>query len=151
MGWEPAVGHGTVKRILILTDSDLLFYIIKANLQQPHLQLELRNPIPVAQSSETNVNIVQTVYDNQIDPCSEVDLIVVAHSAHTSEPVVTLAQAQLVDQIGRIPILIISDRPFEAKPVEQIYHLDFPFDSVELRNTVEDLLVNKQAKRINCY
>ena len=36
-----------------------------------------------------------------------------------------------------------------AKTVEQIYHLDFPFDSVELRHTVEDLLVNKQAKRIN--
>jgi hypothetical protein len=142
MGQETTVCNEALKRVLILTDSDLLFHIIKANLQRPHLRLKLRNPIPVAQSFEAAVNVVQTANDNQTDPFSEIDLIIVAHSAHTSEPIVTLAQAHLADQIGRIPILIISDRPFDAKPVEQIYHLDFPFNSVELRYTVEDLLAN---------
>ena len=140
MGGETMVGNGTVKRIVVLTDSDLLFKIIKANLQQPKLRLALHNPFFGTQPVETKANLVQTVCDHQSDPFSEVDLIIVAHSAHTSEPVVTLAQAQLANQIGLIPILIISDRPFEARPVQQIYHLDFPFNSAQLRHTVEDLL-----------
>jgi hypothetical protein len=141
MGGETTIGNGTVKRIFVLTDSDLLFNIIKANLQQPKLRLGLHNPFSGAQPVETKANLVQTACgDHQGDPFSEVDLIIVAHSAHTSEPVVTLAQAHLANQIGQIPILIISDRPFEARPIQQIYHLDFPFDSAKLRQTVEDLL-----------
>lgn len=140
MGGETIARNGTVKRIFVLTDSDLLYTIIKANLQQPHLRLALHNPFSDARSIEARNNPVQTGCDHQGDPFSAVDLIIVAHSAHTSEPVVTLAQAKLANQIGRIPILIISDRPFEARPVQQIYHLDFPFDSANLRHTVEDLL-----------
>ena len=140
MGGEMMVGNGTVKRIFVLTDSDLLFNIIKANLQQPKLRLALHNPFSGAHSAEAKADPVQTVYNHQDDLFSEVDLIIVAHSAHSSEPVVTLAQAQLANLIGRIPILIISDRPFEGRPAQQIYHLDFPFDSTNLRHTVEDLL-----------
>ena len=143
MGRKTADECATTKNVLVLTDSELLFFIIKANLQQVHLRIKLHNSVSVAPSLETNTNLLQTVSHNQIDIFSAVDLIIVAHSAYCSEPVVTLAQARLTDQIGRVPILIISDRPFEAKPVEQIYHLDFPFDSVKLRRTVESLLANR--------
>lgn len=140
MGGETTAGNGTVKRIFVLTDSDLLYTIIKANLQQPNLRLALHNPFANSRSVEARANLVQTNCNHQGDPFSAVDLIIIAHSAHTSEPVVTLAQAKLANQIGRIPILIISDRPFEARPIQQIYHLDFPFDSANLRHTVEVLL-----------
>ena len=51
-----------------------------------------------------------------------------------------LARTGLTGRIGHTPLLIISEHPFEPSPDQQIFHLDFPFDSVALRYTVQRLL-----------
>jgi hypothetical protein len=68
--------------------------------------------------------------------------MIVAMSSHTSEPVVTLARASLAGSIGQIPLLIISDRPFDSAPDDRITHLDFPFDIERLCLTVREMLRN---------
>ncbi len=56
------------------------------------------------------------------------DLIIVALSSFSSEPVVALSRASLVNRVGRVPVLIISDKPFDSAPDHQITYLEFPFD-----------------------
>jgi hypothetical protein len=70
----------------------------------------------------------------------DVDLIVVATSSPSSEPVVELARSALTGYIGRVPLLIISDRPFAPDPQDWITHLSFPFQVDELRDRVRELL-----------
>jgi hypothetical protein len=69
---------------------------------------------------------------------SGVDLIVLGMSSPASEPVVALSRASLVGCVGQIPLLIISNRPFE--PEDRIVHLDFPFDIDDFDATVTRLL-----------
>ena len=65
----------------------------------------------------------------------DLDLLVLAISSPSKEPIVELARASLVERIGRVPLLIISDRPFHSEPGEPIVHLDFPFsiDALEIK------------------
>ena len=51
-----------------------------------------------------------------------------------------LHQARLLDQIGRVPVLIISERGFAPSLGDLIFHLDFPFEADALRRQVQDLL-----------
>ena len=69
------------------------------------------------------------------------DLIVVAMSRSSGEPLLALAQASLVQSVGQVPVLIISDRPFDPSPTDGISYLAFPFQVEELRSTVMGLLV----------
>jgi DNA-binding NtrC family response regulator len=68
------------------------------------------------------------------------DLMIVAMSSPTSEPIVALARASLAVQIGQIPLLIISNRPFDSTPEDRITYLDFPFDIDRLCYTVRKML-----------
>jgi hypothetical protein len=70
------------------------------------------------------------------------DLMIVAMSSPTSEPVVALARASLAGLIGQVPLLIISDQPFDCTPDDLITHLDFPFDIDRLCYTVREMLQN---------
>ena len=65
----------------------------------------------------------------------------VAMISPASEPVVALARASLADRIGRVPLQIVSDRPFDSEPDEQIIHLDFPFDIDRLHDKVKKVLL----------
>jgi len=67
-------------------------------------------------------------------------LVVLALSHTGHEPVIALAQAGLTHLIGAIPLIIISDRPFQTNPEQAIYHLPFPFCAYTLQQTVNDLL-----------
>ena len=67
-------------------------------------------------------------------------LLILALSRSSNEPVVVLAQAGLAQFIGVVPLLIISDRPFMADPVRNIFHLPFPFGADALQQSVTDLL-----------
>jgi DNA-binding response OmpR family regulator len=58
----------------------------------------------------------------------DLDLVIVALSSPASEPLVMLARARVTPRIGRVPILIISDKPFESDPDTRITYLNFPFD-----------------------
>ena len=116
------------KRVLVLGDSQLLFNVIEANLKQPGLKIErfeLRRGSPGCPMSQATPGF---------------DLIIVAGSSPCSEPVVSLSRAALTEHIGRTPILIISDRAFEADREDLIYHLDFPFQPDALQELVTALL-----------
>jgi DNA-binding response OmpR family regulator len=119
------------KRVLVLSDSDLLFEVIEANLKQICLQVD-GNQRPG--KSDLQHQDSKQIRD---DDC---DLIIVALSSPYGEQVVTLFDAALTGQIGRVPLLIISERSFDASNKGKIFHLEFPFDARELRHKVQGLL-----------
>ncbi len=115
------------KRVLVLSDNDGLSKAIELNLE--------RSDLKVVRFALTSVERRK----NQVE-VGDFDLIVLAMSLPTSEPVVALARASLARRIGQVPILIISDRPFYSDPDDQITHLDFPFDIDRLHDTIEAIL-----------
>jgi hypothetical protein len=46
----------------------------------------------------------------------------------------------LTGRVGQVPLLIISDRPFDSVPEVRIFHLDFPFGVDGLRDKVKEIL-----------
>lgn len=115
------------KRVLVLSDNNGLSRAIELNLERSGLEvvkLALSSPGQRGRQAEVG----------------DFDLIVVAMSSPTNEPVVALAKASLAGLIGQVPILIISDRPFHSDPDDQIIHLDFPFDIDKLYDKVKEIL-----------
>ena len=131
MGKNLITENETEQSILVLSDSELLSNVIWANLQQSYLKVYHRNPTD---------NKISALPNNESSGNSKFDLIIVASSSPTTEPVVALAEAALGDQIGHTPLLIISNRNFTANHEKQIFHLDFPFDSGALHHKVLTLL-----------
>jgi len=113
-----------VKKLLVLSDNDKLFRTLELNLQG-HWQAtrcqELSRDQPLARAGDY-------------------DLIVVATSFPTSEPIVMMARAGLTECIGTVPLLIISERAFIREPKTRICHLDFPFSSDMLYNAIRAAL-----------
>lgn len=68
------------------------------------------------------------------------DLLVVAKGSPWDGPLVAMARVGLLDCVGRVPLLIISDGPYRSVPEIQISHLDYPFEAGELHRTVLELL-----------
>ena len=119
------------RKILVLSDDARLSRVIEVNLDgSPSVEiltldsLEQRGALAVDE---------------------DFDLVVVAMSSPSSEPVVALSKASLARLIGRVPFLIISDRPFDSDWDARIVHLDFPFDVGEFCHTVERILAVKGA------
>jgi CheY-like chemotaxis protein len=79
-------------------------------------------------------------------PC---DLIVVALSSPLNAPIVVLARASLLRNVGQIPVLIISERPFLADPDVQITHLSFPFNTDKLKESVSRILHDPGRARLS--
>ena len=131
---EPLTKKQDTKKVLVLSDRDMLFDVIKINLE--------KIPATVVRYEDTiNGNSSRA---NNID---QFNLIVVASGSSTSEPLVTLFKASLTKQIGQIPLLIISDRQFDAHNAGQIFHLDFPFNAGDLRLKVKQLLSIAPSKQ----
>lgn len=134
------------KRVLVLSDSDLLFEVIEANLKQIHVQADRLGTVTKTTPSDGNVEHPCGPGSLQPQRCLEkaeandCDLIVVAISSSNREPLVALFNAALTEHVGRVPLLIISDRGFDACQEGRIFHLDFPFDSAELRYKIQALL-----------
>ena len=120
--------HQAKKRALVLCDNNLLFDVIKLNLEKVCVTV-------TRCEREASANRIEE--QREVD---DFDLIVVAISSSTGEPVVTLFNASLTEQIGHIPLLIISDRKFDPNYEGQIFHLAFPFDANELRRKVQTVL-----------
>jgi hypothetical protein len=118
------------KRVLILSDNSGLSRAIALNLRSC-LEVKTARFEPESPQSWR----LQTENDG-------FDLMIVAMSSHASEPIVTLARASLAGSIGQVPLLIISDRPFDSAPDDRIIHLDFPFDIERLCHTVCKMLRN---------
>ena len=122
---DSAVKNKTSKQAVVLCDNDLLFDVIKLNLQQ----IQVR-PVRHKTGSPTH-------HLEEQSKAGDFDLIIVAISLPNGEPVVTLFEASLTKHIGQIPLLIISDRKFDSNLDDRIFHLTFPFDASDLRNTVQ--------------
>jgi hypothetical protein len=132
MGKKSTANNKSKKLILVLSDSELLFSVISANLGQSELKLRQRNSIDKNGDSHPQKS-GKTRHETP-------DLIIVANSSPSTEPVVSLAEAALNDQVGHIPLLIISDRNFAICREKKIFHLDFPFDPDALQRSVFSLL-----------
>ncbi|MEP7355879.1 MAG: hypothetical protein ABI847_01405 [Anaerolineales bacterium] len=77
----------------------------------------------------------------RLSPRGPLEVIIVALSHEDSEPLVALAQAGLADHIGRVPLLVISSRPFAPDLQLRILHLDFPFEPGALELALQSLKV----------
>jgi len=125
------------KRVLVLSDNEGLSRAIELNLNM-HLELEIVRL--AAGSLERRGSRMEN---------GDFALIVLAVSSLSSEPVVALARASLADRIGRVPLLIISDRPFDSDLADRITHLDFPFKIEDLHDKVEEILLGGEASELH--
>lgn len=116
------------KRVVVLSDNDALAQAIEVALSKC---LNLNMVRFVSSSTEQWMGRVRN---------NDFDLIVVATSLPTSEPIVMLIQASLAQQIGQVPLLIVSDRPFDPDMDNRFFHLDFPVRAGELRDKVKEIL-----------
>jgi hypothetical protein len=116
------------KRAVVLGDNDLLCRAIGLSLDG-HLQMEVVETGPALPQGPD-----LSAMGNHLD------LIVVAMCSPDSEPLLALVRASLAHRVGRTPVLIISERPFEARPGENIAHLRFPFRPEELHHRVRGIL-----------
>ncbi len=67
-------------------------------------------------------------------------LIVLALSSPDSEPLVLLSRASLGAKIGRVPVLIVSERAFMSDPGDHVFHVDFPYDPHQLCEKAREVL-----------
>jgi len=125
------------KRIIVLSDNDELAQAIELSLSHCLALKITRIPSSLPESKERDSNR------------DEFDMIVLATSLPTSEPVVMLAQAALTQQIGRVPLLIVSDRPFDPDMHHQFFHLDFPMNAHALRDKIREILHLQMSQAIN--
>ena len=115
------------KNILVFYDNDLLFDVIKTNLK--HMPLNIKGIGQKLFSQKRKVEF------------KNLDLIIIAiSSVSKGEPLIFLSNTQLINQVGRIPLLIVSDRKFDCDNEGQIFHLDFPLDVGELGHKVQTII-----------
>ncbi len=129
MGEENMVNASLAgKRIAILSDNGGLAQAIGLSLSHC-IKLEVVKCMssPLTQGKEQIKN-------------HDLDLILIAISLPTSEPVVMLNRALLTQHIGHVPLLIVSDRPFDPDKDALFYHLDFPVNADELHDKVKEIL-----------
>ncbi len=110
-----------MKKIVVLSDDDKLARAVRVGLQKYG---QVLGPGPGERVAEA----------------LDLSLIVIALSAPAAEPSILLARAELGECLGRVPLLIISDRPFPPEPAWRITHLGFPFSSEVLSKTAAELL-----------
>ncbi|MFN2291510.1 MAG: hypothetical protein ACK2UC_10005 [Anaerolineae bacterium] len=67
-------------------------------------------------------------------------LLIVAKGSLWDEPLVSMARIGLLECVGRLPLLIISDGPYRPVPEIQISYMSFPFEVEDLQRTVLELL-----------
>jgi hypothetical protein len=128
------------KRVFVVSDNDGLARAILLNLKAC---FEADVVLIAPNLPDAKENLVSA---------GDCDLIIVATSSPTSEPVVALAKASLTERVGQVPLLIISDRPFDPDLDAQIAHLDFPFSLGELHSAVQELLPKESdAALANAY
>ena len=123
------------KRVAVIGDSDLLCKAIKVALHK-RLRLEM--------ADVERCGVVRSPGER----IPNWDLIIVAIASENGEPLAELAAACLVECIGRVPLLIVSSRPFESSAQFEISHVRFPFDPDQLCERVRALLnVSRVAGR----
>jgi hypothetical protein len=124
------------KRVIVISDNDGLTQAMALDLSHC---LKLQTISLTSGSSErSRVQVERNSFD----------LIVVVTSSPTSEPVVMLGRALLAQQIGCVPLLIVSDRPFDPDMDNQFFHLNFPIKADQLLHKVAEIL---RMRSESCY
>lgn len=117
------------KRILIVSDDEMLCWAIESNL-------------------DVDAQIVLFVADGNpsANPvCAfDYDLGIVAVVLPSSGSMLVLTLTAMIRQVGPIPmslpVLVISDRPFCSVPSQGISYLKFPFEIAKLNSNVRELI-----------
>ena len=65
-------------------------------------------------------------------PADGFELIIVAPMPPINDPMSILSKASLLNQVGHVPVLIISEHPSRPESDDKIAYLNFPFDIDEL-------------------
>lgn len=73
-------------------------------------------------------------------PAERFDLIIVASVSPIHNPLSILYHAALLQCIGQIPVLIISEQPSRPASDDKIIYLNFPFDLENLAEIVAGIL-----------
>ena len=114
------------KQIHVLCDYDALYAAIELKLSGlPHVQVIRLNAPPPARSETGRL---------------AGDLIIVAPVPPINDPMSILSKASLLNQVGQVPVLIISEQPSRPESDDRITYLNFPFDMDDLNCTVVDIL-----------
>jgi response regulator RpfG family c-di-GMP phosphodiesterase len=117
-------------RVLVLSDHNGLSRVI---------ELTLTGPMKVVRLVSSTTWQLQ----NQAE-VEDLDLIVVAMSSPSNDPITALSQLSLAGRLKAVPILIISDNPDRQRPANRIiHHLDFPFDIDAFCDKVKEILHGK--------
>ncbi|MBN1890521.1 MAG: hypothetical protein JW850_21185 [Thermoflexales bacterium] len=118
------------KRVLVLSDHNGLSRVI---------ELTLTGPMKVVRLvSSANWQLQNQAKDDDLD------LIVVAMSSPSNDPITTLSQLSLTGRLKSVPILIISDSSERQVPANRVvHHLDFPFDIDAFCDKVKEILHGK--------
>jgi len=116
------------KKVHVLCDHDALFAAIELKL-----------------SSLPQVHVVRLVPDafpplSNRCPSLESALIIVAPVPPIHDAMSVLSRAALLDCVGRVPVLIISEQPSRPESADRITYLNFPFDMDDLNSTVAKIL-----------
>ena len=110
------------KSVLAVSDSDFLLRMIEINLdcQVRGISLDTAEPIP---------------------PEEDFDLMIIALSVSSNDPVAILRRTDVIEKAKSIPVLVICHQTIDAPLGDHpISHLPFPFDSVALRRAANALL-----------
>jgi hypothetical protein len=120
-------GMDKPSRLLVLSDHPTLARVIEVNLRDRWGVISL---VLLDEDGPLEIPPIPT----------EFSLIIIGLSAASGEPLVILSRASLTPYIRQIPILIVSDRSFQSQIDDLIWHLDYPFNSDELRQKVQSIL-----------
>ncbi|MCP4600273.1 MAG: hypothetical protein GY847_07035 [Proteobacteria bacterium] len=122
------VGDLSEKKVLVLSDHDLFAKTMALNLTK-YLGVKTANILP--DLSERSPSPVAN---------DDLDLIILALSSSLSEPIVMLSKTRLTQHIAKVPILIVSDRPFASDANGRFFHMKFPFRANDLCTQVKGIL-----------
>ncbi len=116
------------KEVHVLCDHDALYAAI---------DLKLRS------LAEVQVHrLVADPLTRQDSPCvlPEADLIIIASTLPIRDVRSLLSRASLLDHVGRVPLLVISEQPSRSESQDMITYLNFPFDMDDLAHAVGRIL-----------
>jgi hypothetical protein len=116
------------KQVPVLCDYDALYAAIELKL----------SALPQVRVIRFESNPVHRPENRRLP--GEPDLIIVAPVPPFSDPMSILAKAALLNHVGQVPVLIISEQPSRPESDDNITYLNFPFDMDDLTGTVEKIL-----------
>jgi hypothetical protein len=116
------------KEVYVLCDHDALYTAIELKLSGlPQVHVLRRGSNPASQPDNGR-------------PVAELGLIIVAPAPPIRDPMSILSKASLLNCVGEVPVLIISEQPSRPESDDKITYLNFPFDMDDLNNTVVEIL-----------